>query len=151
MDITHVTVHCSATMRNQFIGVDQIREWHVAAGWRDVGYHFVIRRSGELESGRPIHDTGAHVKGHNKGNLGVCLIGGLSTNGKPEANYEFKQYRTLGRLLMGLSHIYPGIVVMGHRDWSPDTNNDGVVDKKDWMKACPCFDMKPWWSRWRNG
>jgi hypothetical protein len=44
-------------------------------GWTDCGYHAVIETDGGYFRGRPENSPGAHVEGHNTGNLGVCLIG----------------------------------------------------------------------------
>ncbi|EMQ2877340.1 N-acetylmuramoyl-L-alanine amidase, partial [Vibrio navarrensis] len=73
----YITIHCSATSPEQNIGVSEIRAWHRAKGWRDIGYHWVITRQGELQAGRPMTQQGAHVRGHNQGNIGICLIGGV--------------------------------------------------------------------------
>ena len=48
-----LAIHCSATPATMDIGVEKIKEWHVKEnGWEDVGYHFVITRSGELQTAR---------------------------------------------------------------------------------------------------
>ena len=74
--VTRVIVHCSATPdKGDLIGVKQIREWHLERGWSDVGYHFVIRRSGIVEPGRAENLVGAHTRGENADSLGVCLVG----------------------------------------------------------------------------
>ena len=71
-----VILHCTATPdQGDLIGVEQIREWHLARGWNDVGYHHVIRRSGVIEPGRKENIIGAHTKGFNKNSLGVALVG----------------------------------------------------------------------------
>lgn len=56
-------------------------------GWSDIGYHFVLDQSGRLYQGRPFLRgpasldsapalaMGAHVGGHNTGNIGVCMLG----------------------------------------------------------------------------
>jgi N-acetylmuramoyl-L-alanine amidase len=31
--------------------------------------------------------------------------------------------------------------VKGHRDWSPDLDGDGVIEKHEWLKDCPCFEV----------
>ena len=33
--------------------------------------------------------------------------------------------------------------VIGHRDTSPDTNNNGVIDPFERIKECPCYDVIP--------
>ncbi len=146
MNPKYITVHCSATPPAQHLTADDIRAMHKAKGWRDIGYHFVIRRSGATEKGRPNNVIGAHVKGHNNNNLGICLVGGVDSNGRPDANYTDMQYHALYALVMELckQHEIPHANVQGHRDWFPDHNGDGVIDSRDWLKDCPCFDVKPW-------
>lgn len=81
--IDKVILHCAATPdykeddpKFDSFGLEQIKKWHIEEnGWSDVGYHFIIRRTGEVEKGRPIDIQGAHTRGHNKGSLGVCLVG----------------------------------------------------------------------------
>lgn len=90
-----ITLHCSATRPSQIAGVKEIRAWHKAKGWSDIGYHFVIRRNGAIEKGRPISKTGAHVAGWNADNLGICLEGGISETFQPQNNFTREQWRAL--------------------------------------------------------
>jgi N-acetylmuramoyl-L-alanine amidase len=129
----HFVIHCSATRAIQDVGVREIRQWHRAQGWSDIGYHYVIRRSGKLERGRAEDSIGIHVKGHNHDSIGICLVGGLNNKTfKPENNYTPQQWDTLRKLLTGLLKKYPKAKVLGHRDFA------GV------QKACPCFPAKTW-------
>ena len=143
-------IHCSATKPSQDIGVDEIRRWHLDKGWDDIGYHFVIRRDGAVEVGRDLKYVGAHARGANRTSIGVCLIGGIDEDGKPDANYTASQIFALDSLVkFGLGdscHVMKGledfsirrakgIKVIGHRD-VPGTN-----------KACPCFDVKAFFGR----
>ena len=71
-----VTIHCSDTPNGKRVDISEIRRWHVEGnGWDDVGYHMVIQPDGEVQNGRPLNVQGAHVFGHNKDNVGICLIG----------------------------------------------------------------------------
>ena len=81
-DINQIIVHCSATPPSMIVGADDIRKWHKARGWSDIGYHYVIKRNGVTEKGRDITRVGAHAKGHNEDSLGVVLIGGIDEDGK---------------------------------------------------------------------
>ncbi len=129
-----LVIHCSATRAIQDVGAKDIRRWHVEGnGWSDIGYHFVIRRSGKVETGRPLESIGTHVQGHNTDSIGICLVGGLNNaTFKPENNYTVQQRDALKKLLASLLKKYPRAKVLGHRDFS------GV------QKACPCFNAKPW-------
>jgi len=132
-EIDTIVVHCSATTVDMDIGVSEIREWHKANRWKDIGYHFVIRRDGTEEPGRPIEIPGAHVYGHNDNSIGICLVGGLDDSARPDANFSMMQYETLMNLVGRLLFEFPEASVMGHRELDP-------------KKACPCFDVQSLWS-----
>lgn len=131
---TRITIHCSATKPQFDVGVHEIREWHMDRGFSDVGYHYVIRRDGTVEKGRPAHRRGAHVQGHNTKNLGICLVGGVNQKGNAQANYTTDQWHALRLLVIELVGRYgiPLSNIQGHRDF-PRVN-----------KECPCFDVKEW-------
>jgi N-acetylmuramoyl-L-alanine amidase len=60
--INWLVIHTAATRPSMDIGAKEIRRWHKAKGWSDIGYHYVIRRDGRVEKGRPDARVGAHVK-----------------------------------------------------------------------------------------
>jgi len=137
--INLLVIHCSATRTNQDIGANQIKKWHTdpkpkGRGWKDIGYHYVIRRDGSLEDGRPNQIIGAHAKGFNKTSLGICMVGGLNLESKPSNNFSKAQYKTLRMLIRFLQKLYniPDIRVIGHREL-PKVH-----------KSCPCFEVSPW-------
>ena len=74
-----ITIHCSATKNGRHVPIQDIIRWHKKRGFRTVGYHLVIQPDGTTDRGRPLNQTGAHVKGYNRVdgaiNLGICLIG----------------------------------------------------------------------------
>lgn len=134
-----IVVHCAATKPAMDIGVREIRMWHVQQGWLDCGYHFVIRRDGTIEEGRPHEVVGSHVKSRNADSIGICLVGGIDANGKPEENFTDHQKASLQVLLWKMTSgqdfggAYQDLPVVGHRDLDPG-------------KACPSFDVKSWWA-----
>ena len=74
--IKRVILHCSATPDEESdIGAEDIELWHKARRFSGIGYHFVIKRDGTLEHGRPLEKIGAHTKGHNLDSIGVCYVG----------------------------------------------------------------------------
>lgn len=159
-DTAYIVIHTSATPPDWLIGAAEIKHLHTAPkteqipwgpyglhgkAWRDIGYHVVIPRDGSLELGRDLDQVGAHVKGFNKLSIGICLVGGISVDGTPEDNYTSAQWRAADFLIPMLRMKYPGAEVLGHRDLSPDANGDGVIDRLDWLKACPCFNARDRW------
>ena len=89
-----INIHHSASMIGD---VKKIRGWHLQRGWNDIGYHFVITRKGGIEIGRPLSEIGAHNKGLNSTNIGICLVG----KGNIE-KFNQSQYTALVMLLRGL-------------------------------------------------
>lgn len=78
--IRWIVIHSSDTADKQGRPVDadieQMRRYHVEHnGWRDIGYHYVIRMNGALEYGRPLAQEGAHVGGFNGESIGICVSG----------------------------------------------------------------------------
>lgn len=142
-----VVVHCSATKASADIGAHELDEMHKARGWSLIGYHAVIRRDGSIEGGRPLTMAGAHAVGHNLHTVAVCLVGGLDANGQPQDNFTSAQYVSLLTVIANYRATFPNIRdVCGHRDLSPDVDGDGIIEPWEWLKACPCFDVRVWYA-----
>lgn len=124
--ISRIIVHCAASKGD--VSAKTIKSWHLERGWRDIGYHYVIRRNGTIELGRPVAESGAHVQGKNKDSIGVCLAGGYGGSD----NYTDQQMSSLRTLCGGLIHEHGKLGVMGHNDF---TN----------AKTCPNFNVAAWW------
>lgn len=128
-----IVIHCSATRGSQNFTAADIRRWHLEKGWRDIGYHYVIRRDGIVEPGRAPDAIGSHVQGHNADSVGICMVGGIDDKTwKPADNFTPAQWRSLRTLVERLTKAYPTAKVLGHRDFP------GV------KKACPSFAAKVW-------
>lgn len=136
-DIKKIIVHCSDTRPSMDIGVEEIRKWHVEENkWSDIGYHFVIRRDGTVESGRSVERPGAHVKGENSDSIGICWVGGMAEDAKvAQDNRTGDQTKALFDLIQELQQEFEGAAVLGHRDIK------GV------KKQCPCFDVREWYTQ----
>lgn len=127
--IDKIIVHCTATPEGRETTVQQIKQWHLARGFRTIGYHFVIYLDGTIHVGRAEAEIGAHTKGYNAHSIGVCYVGGLARDGKtPKDTRTTAQKAALRRLISGLCRKYPGATVHGHREFA--------------AKACPCFDAR---------
>lgn len=142
--INLIVVHCSATPEGRDVTAADINKMHIARGFKKIGYHYVVRLDGTVETGRKENEIGAHAKGYNANSIGVCYVGGLASDGKtPKDTRTPAQKSALKKLLHTLKQRYPDARIVGHRDLSPDTNHNGKVDKWEWIKACPCFDANP--------
>ena len=127
-----IVIHCSATPPTMDIGVEKIREWHVDDnGWDDVGYHFIITRSGVLQKARPEEMQGSHARAVNGTSLGICLVGGSNASGDWENNFQDEQFVTLKALILDLIKRYEIKKIIGHYQ---------VDDKKE----CPSFKVPEW-------
>lgn len=126
-NIKEIIVHCSATPEGKDFTVADIKRWHLARGFSDIGYHYVIYRDGSIHTGRDESIIGAHCTGHNTNSIGVCYIGGCVSNGKtPKDTRTPQQKQSLVKLLKELKTKYPQASIHNHRDFA--------------NKACPSFD-----------
>lgn len=148
-DIDSIVVHCSATRAGQDVRASDIDKWHKERGFKMIGYHFVIDLDGTVETGRPLTMDGAHCntsgtsgKQYNKHSIGICYVGGLDENGDPADTRTDAQKIALANLVSKLEMEYNIVDVLGHRDASPDLNGDGQITKNEWIKMCPCFDVR---------
>ena len=146
-NIDSIIIHCSATKAGQDFKAKDIDRMHRARGFNQIGYHFVIDLDGTIEEGRPLSIEGVHcnTKGssglsYNKHSIGICYIGGLDVNGQPADTRTDAQKQSMRDLVMRLKQEYPIAEVLGHRDTSPDLNDNGIVEPSEWIKMCPCFD-----------
>ena len=126
----YIIIHCSATPPTLNIGKEEIDKWHRQRGWFGIGYHFVIRRNGAVEIGRPAMEVGAHAQGYNAVSVGVCLIGGVDSSGHAQNNFTLQQWESLLHLLKRLKARFPEAKIIGHNEVS--------------NKACPSFDVQEW-------
>lgn len=88
----------------------QVDEWHKANGWSGIGYHFFVRKNGEIYRGRPMDKMGAHVEGMNSRSLGVCAEGDYDK----ETVMPDAQKKAITELLHYLKGIYPSAEIVGH-------------------------------------
>tara|TARA_R100000231_G_scaffold123550_1_gene93768 strand:- start:157 stop:579 length:423 start_codon:yes stop_codon:yes gene_type:complete len=127
----YIVIHCAATKPSMDIGADTIRDWHVNGnGWRDIGYHLVIKRNGDVEKGRDINDSGAHAAGYNSKSIGLCLVGGMAEDNSAEDNFTAQQWTSLLATVKELLVDFPEAKVIGHNEISE--------------KECPSFDVQKW-------
>lgn len=94
---------------------EQVKRYHLSLGWRDVGYNYIIERSGQVVKGRPLDISGAHCRagGMNHCSIGVAVIGNID-----EHSMLPEQHEALLGLLRELAcgHRIPLENILGHRE-----------------------------------
>lgn len=125
----YLVIHCSATPATMDVDAKEIDRWHRAKGWLKIGYHFVIKRDGTLETGRHLEEVGAHVQGFNHNSVGICLAGGMTADMRaPEDNFTKTQRTALHLILNDLCALWPEAKLVGHWELDP-------------KKSCPVLNM----------
>lgn len=128
-DVDYIVIHCAFTKPDMDIGVEEIRQWHRERGWLDVGYHYVVRRDGAVEMGRPVNAQGAHTYTYNDCSIGICLVGGASAELEDEDNFTDEQIASTQRLVDHLIDMFVAPAIVGHHHL-------------DSTKTCPILDVR---------
>lgn len=114
--------------------VERVRSWHLAKGYWDIGYHYLIDRDGKEFSGREDRYAGAHAgPDANRDSIGVCFMFGSVDRSLTKAAKE-----AAGKLFRELAAFYRfelvrGDTVIGHKE---------VEDPYYAATACPGFILK---------
>jgi len=91
--------------------------FHLSRGWTAVGYHYHIRRDGDIEVGRPHEVWGAHVASANSTHIGIAFSGNMQDYPPTD-----EQYESAAELHVWLEHEdgagYGDLSVSGHSDWA---------------------------------
>jgi hypothetical protein len=117
---------------------EQIHGWHLSNGWSGIGYHYVIRKDGTIERGRPEWAIGSHAYGENSHTIGIHLSGDFE-----QAEPTSQQIEKCAMLIADIADRY-GLpidreTVVGHGELMatdcPGTNlqallNDGTITGK---------------------
>lgn len=136
-----IILHCTASKEGVNMTVETIHNGHLKNGWSGIGYHYVIGLDGTIYEGRADDTIGAHAAPQNSDSIGIVYVGGLDMNKKPKDTRTDEQKESIIELIKYLLEKYPTITeIKGHRDISPDKNGNGIIEPKEWIKSCPCFD-----------
>lgn len=100
--INLIVVHCSATREDKSFTEHDLDVCHRRRGFNGVGYHFYIRKNGDIKSTRPLERIGAHSRGFNRESIGICYEGGLDCMGQPKDTRTCWQKHSLRVLILTL-------------------------------------------------
>ena len=134
--IKYIAVHCTAGSQKATVN-DLLAECK-RKGWKAPGYHYVITADGKIHQLLDTEKVSNGVKGFNSVTVNIAYTGGMDG----VDNRTDEQKKSLVTLLKLLRKRYPDAVIQGHRDFSPDLNGNGKIEKSEWIKMCPSFDAK---------
>lgn len=134
--IKYIAVHCTAGSQKATVN-DLLAEFK-RKGWKAPGYHYVITADGKIHQLLDTEKVSNGVKGYNSVTVNIAYTGGMDG----VDNRTDEQKKSLVTLLKLLRKRYPDAVIQGHRDFSPDLNGNGKIEKSEWIKMCPSFEAK---------
>lgn len=122
MIVYHHTVETNLTP-------EEIDKMHKKRGWSGIGYHFYIRRKGEIYRGRPEKSVGAHALAVNNRAFGIALEGNFNSEKLTQ-----KQKKSLVLLSKYLIKKYNIKYIRRHKDVG-DTECPGENFPFKWIKT----------------
>lgn len=113
-----IVIHHTGNPTDDNLSAIAIHSSHQAQGWSGIGYHYVVRKDGTVEEGRPHWTIGAHAYGDNNHTIGIHVCGNFEIGQPTDAQIE-----SLAMLISGLAYDY-GLpindqTVVAHRDLMP--------------------------------
>jgi N-acetylmuramoyl-L-alanine amidase len=147
-EIKHIVIHCSAGYGD----VKAIKAYWKRIGWKQVGYHILIDEDGTMNNLAPFTSITNGVKGFNNNSIHISYIGGverMNVNKAKDTRTDNQKESLLVAIEQALQwvHDYGGAVrklkIIGHRDLSPDLNNNGTIESNERIKECPSFNAIP--------
>lgn len=129
--IKYIVLHCTATSQQATVSAIQ-KYWKETLGWKDPGYHHIIKPDGEIVDLQPISKTSNGVAGYNANSIHISYIGGIDSKGKGLDNRTLTQKISMMVLLKKYKAMFPNAKILGHRDF-PNVH-----------KECPSFDVATW-------
>lgn len=156
--LKYLVIHCTATPEGRDVSAADIRRMHTdpkprGRGWRQVGYTDLFRIDGRrerlVENNEDAYVDGWEITngaaGYNSVSRHVVYAGGLTRDCKSAKDTRtIAQRKAMAEYVRDFHKRHPDVKIVGHRDLSPDRNNNGKIEPCEWMKACPSFDVSEW-------
>lgn len=139
-EVTEVVVHWTETHTDKNIGSEEINKYHLDLGLNGIGYHYVIRRDGSLQRGRPVNIAGQHAptNNHDTRSIGIVFVGGINVpSGTPNPenflsvqSLTRSQLNTFDHFCRSFYAVFPGGQIVGHSEIDEDEVDPGfeVID-----------------------
>jgi len=146
-EVTEVVCHWTETPTNKNIGSEEINNIHLDQGLNGIGYHYIIRRDGSIQRGRPVNLEGEHASAglfnnHNRYSIAICFVGGINVPSETQNITRYisaqsltrSQFNSFDHFCRAFYNVYPGGQVIGHSDID-DLTNDPGFDVRAYVKS----------------
>jgi N-acetylmuramoyl-L-alanine amidase len=151
--IKYLTIHCSAGFGDRK-AIEKF--WKQSLGWKSPGYHRLIDEDGTIHNLSDFNLPTNGVKGFNANSIHISYIGGVDKKDYAKA----VDTRTPQQKQSIIKCIYEALAwirtqgqdvskieILGHRDFSPDKNGNGIVDAWERIKQCPSYNAIPEYNK----
>lgn len=148
--IKYVAIHCQGA-HNDLQSMQAY--WKKTLGWKSPGYHFWIDYDGTVHQLAPLESITNGVQGFNTSSVHICYRGGVNllNNKIVEDTRNIAQktaiQETIFKVITWLKEngkdVSKDLMILGHRDFSTDVNQNGKIDSFERIKGCPSFDAIP--------
>lgn len=135
--------HCTSGPLTQPVQ-EILNYWERHNGWKNPGYHYLITADGTVYELMRIDKISNGVQGHNSNSVHFCYTGGIDNKGNPIDNRTQAQKASQLMIVKRLKALLPNLIFLGHRDFSTDKNGNGIIERWEWIKACPSLDFRAW-------
>tara|TARA_R100001463_G_scaffold27129_1_gene63095 strand:+ start:111 stop:545 length:435 start_codon:yes stop_codon:yes gene_type:complete len=117
----YIVIHSTKTKSSENLSAKDITLLHRKEGYFHNAFHYIIKRDGTIEQGRPEDMSGAILPINqplitNQNSIAIALVGGLADEGNNlDTNFTFQQYASLRELVKKLKKKYK-VEVVGCRN-----------------------------------
>ena len=113
-----IVIHHTGNPTDDDLSAEEIHASHLAQEWAGIGYHFVIRKDGTIERGRPEWAVGSHAYGENSHTIGIHVCGNFEI-GEPTEIQLGKLAHLIGNLCADYDIPTDREHIVGHRELMP--------------------------------
>ncbi|MBO6178549.1 MAG: N-acetylmuramoyl-L-alanine amidase [Selenomonadaceae bacterium] len=136
-----IVIHHTGNPTDDDLSAEEIHQSHLNQGWVGIGYHFVIRKDGTIERGRPEWAIGSHAYGENSHTIGIHVCGNFEI-GAPTEIQLGKLAHLIGNLCADYDIPTDRAHIVGHRELMPTacpgknlfSHIDDIVGNANWYR-----------------
>lgn len=152
--IKYIVIHCTAGHTS----ADKVQAYFLRSkaqggrGWNTGGYHRIIEKDGEVKAMYDFEKITNGVQGYNSESLHISYVGGVdpkNVNRAQDTRTQAQRFSIEKCIIEALAwlkdngkDITKDLMILGHYDFSPDQNRNGIIESWERIKECPSFDAK---------